>query len=224
MSSVSFSHEFYKHWMHTPQPVQAALVQELTDIIAFLQTDVTFDNFDFSIDDIDTHLDELYQEQSAQTVSQPVITTQPQTKNALPEKERPLDANNIVTPSITTAIDSIDSNSDSVDNDSVNSDNVNNPNNNPKNTDNPPPSSTADTTELAQDASAHSRAEEAATVNSTLENHSLSSTHESLINELSRHIDDYLSEQMAQLSEDLKSWLRAEISQKLTENGQETDK
>ena len=45
----------------------------------------------------------------------------------------------------------------------------------------------------------------------------LSQDNETLIHELGMHIDDYLSDQMAQLSEDLKSWLRAEISRKLSE-------
>ena len=45
----------------------------------------------------------------------------------------------------------------------------------------------------------------------------LNQDHEALIYELGQHIDDYLSEQMAQLSEDLKSWLRSEISRKLSE-------
>ena len=38
---------------------------------------------------------------------------------------------------------------------------------------------------------------------------------ESLIVELESRIDDYLSEQMAQLSEDLKSWLRSEVKRHL---------
>ena len=45
----------------------------------------------------------------------------------------------------------------------------------------------------------------------------LSDANEALIYELGRHIDDYLSEQMTQLSEDLKSWLRDEISHQLSE-------
>lgn len=45
----------------------------------------------------------------------------------------------------------------------------------------------------------------------------LNQDNETLIHELGRHIDDYVSDQMAQLSEDLKSWLRAEISRKLSE-------
>ncbi|WP_352339071.1 hypothetical protein [Psychrobacter sp. 16-MNA-CIBAN-0192] len=45
----------------------------------------------------------------------------------------------------------------------------------------------------------------------------LNQDNEAFIHELGMHIDDYLSDQMAQLSEDLKSWLRAEISRKLSE-------
>lgn len=43
----------------------------------------------------------------------------------------------------------------------------------------------------------------------------LSAAHETLIHELEMHVDDYLSEQMMQMSEDLKSWLRAEVSHQL---------
>ena len=35
--------------------------------------------------------------------------------------------------------------------------------------------------------------------------------------DLEMHVDDYLSEQMMQISENLKSWLRAELAQHLTE-------
>lgn len=208
MSSVSFSHEFYKHWMHTPQPVQAALVQELTDIIDFLQTDATFENFDFSIDDLDTHLDDLYQ---GKKVSQAAIKKQPPTKQA-----PALAATAIATASITAPADNLNS---SIDIDS----NINNHSPH-KNADSQPHNRAADTTEIKPEASAKNSAENATTVSSALKNSPLSSTHEQLVNELSRHIDDYLSEQMAQLSEDLKSWLRAEISQKLAEHQQKTDK
>lgn len=37
------------------------------------------------------------------------------------------------------------------------------------------------------------------------------------------HVDDYLSEQMAQMSENLKSWLRAELTQQLTQQNQSVD-
>jgi|GEM_PF-3824580 len=39
---------------------------------------------------------------------------------------------------------------------------------------------------------------------------------DALVQELGTHIDDYLSDQMAQISEDLKSWLRDEIGRQLS--------
>ena len=45
----------------------------------------------------------------------------------------------------------------------------------------------------------------------------LSVTHKELIRELEIQIDDYLSEQMMLMSENLKSWLRAEMTQHLSE-------
>ena len=45
----------------------------------------------------------------------------------------------------------------------------------------------------------------------------LSATHKELIRELEMQIDDYLSEQMMLMSENLKSWLRAEMTQHLSE-------
>jgi len=45
----------------------------------------------------------------------------------------------------------------------------------------------------------------------------LSVTHKDLIHELEMQIDDYLSDQMMLMSENLKSWLRAEMTQHLSE-------
>ena len=45
----------------------------------------------------------------------------------------------------------------------------------------------------------------------------LSVTHKELIRELEMQIDDYLSDQMMLMSENLKSWLRAEMTQHLSE-------
>lgn len=51
----------------------------------------------------------------------------------------------------------------------------------------------------------------------SLKDTKLGATHPELIRELEMHVDDYLSEQMMQISENLKSWLRAELAQHLTE-------
>ncbi|WP_346718016.1 hypothetical protein [Psychrobacter sp. B38] len=54
-----------------------------------------------------------------------------------------------------------------------------------------------------------------AAISLALKDTKLSTEHQSLIHELERQIDDYLSEQMMLISEDLKSWLRAEVTQHL---------
>ena len=51
----------------------------------------------------------------------------------------------------------------------------------------------------------------------SLKDTKLGASHPELIRELEMHVDDYLSEQMMQISENLKSWLRAELAQHLTE-------
>ena len=51
----------------------------------------------------------------------------------------------------------------------------------------------------------------------SLKDTKLGASHPELIRELEMHVDDYLSEQMMQISETLKSWLRAELAQHLTE-------
>lgn len=59
-----------------------------------------------------------------------------------------------------------------------------------------------------------------AAINLSPTNSKLSAGHEALIHELEMHIDDYLTEQMLQISEDLKSWLRSEVSRQLIEQEQ----
>ncbi len=55
------------------------------------------------------------------------------------------------------------------------------------------------------------------TINLVLEDSELDATDQTLIRELENQIDDYLSEQMMLMSENLKSWLRAEMTQHFSE-------
>ena len=60
MSSYSFSHQFYQRWTCAPEPVRAAITQELKDITTLLQSDTSFEDFTFNTHDLDAHVDELY--------------------------------------------------------------------------------------------------------------------------------------------------------------------
>ncbi len=63
-----------------------------------------------------------------------------------------------------------------------------------------------------------------AAIKLALKDAKLNTTHQELIRELEMQIDDYLSEQMMLMSENLKSWLRAEMTQNLSEDKVETNK
>ncbi len=51
----------------------------------------------------------------------------------------------------------------------------------------------------------------------SLQDTELDAVHQQMIQELEANIDDYLTEQMMQMSENLKSWLRAEVTRQLSE-------
>ena len=57
----------------------------------------------------------------------------------------------------------------------------------------------------------------ASSIDLSLKDTTLSAAEQQMIHELEVHIDDYLTEQMMQLSETLKSWLRAEVTRQLSE-------
>ena len=63
-----------------------------------------------------------------------------------------------------------------------------------------------------------------AAIKLALKDAKLSTTHQELLRELEMQIDDYLSEQMLLMSENLKSWLRAEVTQHLSEDKVGTNK
>ena len=83
MSSYSFSSQFYQHWTCAPEPVRAAITQELEDITTLLQTETPFDSFEFNIQDLDDHLDDLYDNHYAeQAIANAILDKQ--------EQERPV--------------------------------------------------------------------------------------------------------------------------------------
>ena len=59
-------------------------------------------------------------------------------------------------------------------------------------------------------------------INLALKDAKLDMTHQQLIRELETQVDDYLSEQMMLMSENLKSWLRAEVTQHFSEQSDST--
>ena len=271
MSSYSFSHQFYQRWTCAPEPIRAAITQELKDITTLLQSDTPFESFEFQTHDLDAHIDELYENHEAEQAIAKAIADKQEQARAAAEQQRIEEAQKIkaaedaklregaklkqeaklredakaeqkeqeknatlaadkrnddkpVAIEIKTA-DKADSNSSIIDNSEKN-------NTQSVATENPTPNhktisehaNAAEDNTVGNDSSVKNDSaikavnDKASTaIKLVLKDAKLSTTHQELIRELEMQIDDYLSEQMMMMSENLKSWLRAEVIQNLSD-------
>lgn len=270
MSSYSFSHQFYQHWTQAPESVRSVLVQELTDITDLLQTKTPFEEFVFSIHDIDTHLDDLYCAHELQQKAAKKIAAEQarQRKEAeqhrleearLEEKLEKLKRQRLATESAQaetavkkqqeaaqqqkTSAEKVNKDKDSAEKEIIEklsvakndtTDNASITTETDKDDANTSSKSGATAVDSASDATDNktnnkqdhtitadnkkpliAKPATSAAINLSPTDVKLSSEQQALIHELEVHIDDYLSEKMAQMSEDLKSWLRSEVSRQL---------
>ena len=266
MSSYSFSQHFYQRWTCAPEPIRAAITQELEDITTLLQTETPFESFVFHTHDLDTHVDELYENHEAEQAIAKAIIEKQEKERAAAEQQRLDDEKNQAiedakhkeatksaeearlretteaaqkeieknalsvenkndTDKAAIAINAADKTSidskvavtdtgaadkSSIDNhanktvsesaDTVNDTNIKNDN------------------DIGDDNSVKAiQGKASAAISLALKDAKLGETHQALIHELEMQIDDYLSEQMMLMSENLKSWLRAEVTQHLGE-------
>ena len=263
MSSYSFSHQFYQRWTCAPEPVRAAITQELKDITTLLQADTPFESFEFNTHDLDAHVDELYDNYNAEQAIAKAIADKQEQANAAAEKQRleeeqkkkaeeaalqaevelaeiaqteqekneqiAADKNNTDEKVIAISVDKVNADKDSpvTDNsitktetaasepqktESSASDN--------KNTDHKAINEQTHAIGDSHIKDIHHKTSTA--INLVLKDAKLDITHQELIRELETQVDDYLSEQMMLLSENLKSWLRAEVTQHLNEQNDST--
>ena len=267
MSSYSFSHQFYQRWTCAPEPIRAAITQELKDITTLLQNDTPFESFVFHTHDLDTHIDELYENHEAEQAIAKAITDKKAEEQATAEKQQreeqqkvkaaedarlkesarlkeaadtaqkkqqkteqiAAEKNNLADK--TTAMntnDASDSESLSIDNTVEKNQNVEKSAATQSSSEN---KTTSEHTNVANDKHInddHSikavNDKASAAIKLALKDAKLSTTHQEMIRELEMQIDDYLSEQMMLMSENLKSWLRAEVTQNLSEDEVGTDK
>ena len=247
MSSYSFSHQFSQHWTGAPKPVRAAIVQELTDITDLLQTDTPYEDFEFSIHDLDAHLDDLYAaHQVQQAEQQRLADEQAQTERKAREKKQKEEAeqaakakeaqakatrekqaaqlaadkakNSAATesgdtqkPDNSAATTTSQQEQTTQKADSAHQDNAQHQN--PERSD----TTDSDTKHADNDEATPITSALSAAIDLSLSDPALTATHKELIQELEATIDDYLTEQMLQMSESLKSWLRTEVSRQLSE-------
>ncbi len=245
MSSYSFSHQFYQHWTSAPQAIRAAIVQELQDITTLLQTDIPFEKFVFSNHDLDAHLDDLYgahDKQQAKELTDKPMALKAETEQKRLEEERLEKTKQQVEQETLAKKESkkagepksqqesgetmVKACLDSQENATMSNDSSKN-------------APIATLTEILNHAVTDDESEKASTdiktslsnsiqaiadqdhknaaINISLPDSELNKEHQQMIQELEVQIDDYLTEQMMQMSENLKSWLRAEVTRQLSE-------
>ena len=266
MSSYSFSHQFYQRWTCAPEPVRAAITQELKDITTLLQSDTSFEDFTFNTHDLDAHVDELYDNYNAEQAIAKAITDKQEQEDAaaakqkLEDEQKKKEAEEATRKAEATqkeqekntqsalktdndkklaATDVAKVNTDKVVADSAVTDDFVTDNSSAKtekdasevvNTEgNANDNKNADNKTISEQAHALSNNhikdinnKASAAINLVLKDAKLDATHQQLIRELETQVDDYLSEQMMLMSENLKSWLRAEVTQHFSEQNDST--
>ena len=228
MSSYSFSHQFYQHWTGAPEPVRAAIVQELTDITELLQSETPFEKFVFSIHDLDAHLDDLYcayelqqaekkriADEKAAVEAQQKLAEQRKTIQEEQEKEDIRQQEMAEKRQKQQAALAADLASKAASVVADNADNEESEDDSNNRHDDKAQVVSANSIKAVSDSINQSSA-----IDLSLADSKLNATHKDMIHELEMHIDDYLTDEMLQMSENLKSCLRAEVSRQLAEKQQ----
>ncbi|MGP5514923.1 hypothetical protein [Psychrobacter alimentarius] len=267
MSSYSFSQHFYQRWTCAPEPIRAAITQELEDITNLLQTETPFESFVFRTHDLDAHVDELYENHEAeQAIAKAIIDKQEKERAAVEqqrledeksqaiaaakqqEEDRRLETeataqkkseknvlskseadNNNPNASIAandadnTGLDGQKVESKSIESQKIK--NTENTGNTSAGTDTKPqtiaePANPTNEASIKTDSAIKAiNTKASAAISLALKDTNANTNHQALIRELEMQIDDYLSDQMMLMSENLKSWLRAEVTQHLGDQG-----
>ncbi|MGP4951281.1 hypothetical protein ACTXGO_03775 [Psychrobacter sp. T6-1] len=237
MSSYSFSQQFYQRWTYAPELIRAAIIQELTDITTLLQPETSFEDFVFDTHDLDAHLDELYENHHAeQAIAKAIADKQAADALRLKEQEE-IEAKKAQEEEKALKAKEADNKrkrqeeadkqeararesivEDTIDNDTAGTDANIDVNTDISDADRK--TNVSDGQNIAtNDNSISAITQNARThtaIHLSLNDSKLNADHESLIRELETSIDDYVSEQMMQISENLKSWMRAEVTQRLS--------
>ena len=271
MSSYSFSHQFYQRWTCAPEPIRAAITQELKDITTLLQNETPFESFEFQTHDLDAHIDELYENHEAEQAIAKAIADKQTQERAAAEKERLEEAQKIkaaedaklkaeaeaksieeaklheqekaaqkeqnqlsATDKNNRDASVVASSANAVAKVTISSNRTNrtDKNNTVENvaTENhlSEQKTISEHAKTIDDSAANSdkhakndnsikiiNDKASAAISLALKDVKAGETHQALIRELEVQIDDYLSDQMMLMSENLKSWLRAEVTQNL---------
>lgn len=233
MSQIAFSHQFANRWTNAPQQVKAALIQELNDIVTLLDADTDLDSFQFAIADVNAYIDGVYTDLHAEHEAQLEVERLQQEHQAAHSLYRDKDNAPQNATDATESAENVVSSETIDDDDAVVVD------------DTRLEEPTAEQVEVVEEAHTESELSLEATEEVVTESHdsveqqasdtpTQSATQNApaafafdsseglldaeFIKELENRIDDYLSEQLANMSEDLKSWMREQIKNRISGN------
>lgn len=234
MAQVAFSHQFSHRWSNAPQAVKDALLQEFEDIMLLLDADTDLESFEFTVPDLHSHIDAINAEVAAEKEAarleaerleaerleaeraefealeaERLLNEEQQTLEQQQAEEQQADSE-LVDSSIETdveeasttessEIETLESQEEATEVEAVD----------------------ADTEILESQPTAVTSTEIAETDISAPASFAFDNSapqaelDADFIKELENRIDDYLSEQLANMSEDLKSWLREQMVNRL---------
>ena len=211
-----FSYQFSQRWLATPQKVRDAIVHELEDIIKLLDNDTELDSFEFRQPDLPTYIDQVYAEAEQQKI-QAQLEAQQQAE---------LEAQQLAAIQAEELAQKAQQQDNAADVQQDEDDKTASAEFVEAATQDDPTDAAPDSHDVHIEQQQDTTVQQSTVNDDDGDNIAVQATTtdtentqhidpETLINELETRIDDYLSEQMAQLSEDLKSWLRDEVKRHL---------
>ncbi|WP_019672167.1 hypothetical protein [Psychrobacter lutiphocae] len=205
MTQVAFSHQFSQRWIDTPAEIKNALLQRLDDIVRLLDEDTDLDSFEFSIADLDGYLDDLYA-QMATEIAEKQAEAQAEAERAAAEQaaaEEQAQAEQQAEQVEAFDVD-IDEAEEVTEQASV------------QTTETESASSDSQHSDEHSEAASPAQQPVAASVPPAFNfERTEGELDAEFIKDLECSIDDYLSDQLSSMSEDLKSWLREAIENRL---------
>lgn len=234
MAQVAFSHQFSHRWSNAPQAVKDALLQEFEDIMLLLDADTDLESFEFTVPDLHAHIDAINAEVAAEKEAARLEAERLEAERLEAERaefealeaerllneeqqaleqqqaEEQQEADEPVDSSIETDVEAASTTEDSEIEASK-----------PQQEATEVEAVDADIESLESQPTAVTNTETAeadisAPASFAFDNSAPQAELDAdFIKELENRIDDYLSEQLANMSEDLKSWLREQMVNRL---------
>lgn len=219
MAQVAFSHQFSHRWINAPQAVKEALIQEFEDIMQLLEEDTDLETFEFTVPDLHAHIDAINAEVAAEKEVARLEAERLEAERIEVERlelekmeaERLLLEQELSQPYPQGVEDLEDNEVIGVEEDS-NEVTLNEPVTPATESQEPDVSNEQPPENLITELDTSITAPAPFTFNSSRSNAELDAD---FVKELESRIDDYLSEQLANMSEDLKSWLREQVANRL---------